>query len=170
MTDNQTARRRGRPPKNNETSPQKLQILADTERAWELRNKERKTYREIASALGVSVSTAYSYINSKTEQIESRTDIDRKEYQAMQLDEIERAIELLWKQINVLNSVNKDNRDIGANVQLARARADSIRALNMLLDRQAKLLGLDAPTKIHNTDDTPNTVVLNIVGHNDKAD
>lgn len=149
-------RKRGRPPKNNSTSPQALQMEEDIERAWELR-KQGKTYREIGAILGISHVTALVYVKKKKDHYEKLTIHHREEYRETQLDDIERAIGLLWRQIGVLNNVNQRAGDaVTDNVQLARARADSLRTLNQLLERQAKLLGLDAPVQVE--DVTPRDV------------
>jgi hypothetical protein len=49
-----------------------------------------------------------------------------------------------------LSALNQNNTKIGDNIQLARARADTLRTLQTFLDRQSKLLGLDEPTRIEN--------------------
>jgi hypothetical protein len=152
MSDEQPRPKRkvGRPPKNDTTSARAIELKEDKLRAWELR-KQGLSYREIAKRLNVSVDTAYRYITENTNNIETELRTNINEYRATQLDDIERAINILWQQVSILNGVNSDKKGVGDNVQLARARADTIRALNSLLERQARLLGLDMPTKIEQT-------------------
>lgn len=147
----------------NRTSPKKLEIIENQAKAWEHR-KAGKSYREIASMMGVTVQTAFRWVNEKSNAIENQTETTREEYRQMQLDDVTRAIELMWKQVGVLNAVNssKDTKGVMDNVNLARARADTIRTLSNLLDRQSKLLGLDEPAKVQ--DMTPRDAPYIIFG------
>lgn len=147
-------RKRGRPPKNNSTSPQAIQMIEDIERAWELR-KQGKTYREIGLALGVSHTVARDYINKKTLHHENLTNINKNEYTTQQLDEIEGLLQELFVQLKRLPYIGAtDNRaSITEKVSIATARATITRAIVSLLERQSKLLGLDAPTQVQDVTD-----------------
>jgi hypothetical protein len=150
MTNNTTPpkRSKGRP-KKNKTSPEHLQMIADIDRAWQLR-MEGKTYREIGAIMGVHFTTVHDYIQKKILHHENSTDLNHMAYRDQQLDDIEKAIAELWKQYRLLSALNQNNTKIGDNIQLARARADTLRTLQTFLDRQSKLLGLDEPTRIEN--------------------
>jgi transposase len=162
-------RRGGRPSKNNSpTSPRAIEIAEDVARAWELR-KAGRSYREIASALNVSHQTAYDYIKRNLDTTKTLTQAYRDEYRAMQLDELDRAIRLAWQQMQALPAImpNDPKHTVSEKVATARARGDLLRTLIHMLDRQAKLLGLDAPTQVE--DVTPRDVPY-IVFEFDPAD
>ncbi len=145
-------RGKGRPPKDR-NDPKTLAIAQDKLEAWRLRYEEKMTYRQIAHRLNLNHQTVFEYINEKPDAIKKQTSQYRQNYIDQQLEEIEDMIKLARGQLNSLavytnpanDKLNMDTKDVIAS---ARARADLIRTISQLLERQAKLLGLDEPTRV----------------------
>ena len=157
MTDQPTPRTpkrgKGGRPRKDITDPRTLAILEDKKEAWRLRSEDGLTYRQIASHLNLSLRTVFDYINEYPNALKTQTNEHRQNYIDQQLEEIEDMIKVARGQLNALqvytNPADKklelDTKDVIAS---ARARADLIRTISQLLERQARLLGLDEPTRV----------------------
>lgn len=103
-------------------------------RALELRRKGW-SYPEIADELNVSLSTAYRYVNNELERLANERKIEGEKVLEMELDRVDR-----------LTKAIMDKCEDGS--------LDHIDTMLKLMDRRAKLLGLNAPNRnIHEIDD-----------------
>lgn len=152
-------RPKGRPKSKDKNDPRTLAILEDKAEAVRLRGEEKLSYQQIAQRLGLSVSVVYNYVNEKTERLKNRILDYREAYATIQLEEIDKLIQTAYQQLSKL----PDEGEVKDRVSVVRARADLIRTINTLLERQAKLLGLDAPTQIQHMDETPTAIVFNVL-------
>jgi DNA-binding CsgD family transcriptional regulator len=114
-------------------------------KAWELRLKGKST-RQIALALEVSVGTAHSDLAAVMERTKEENDDRAETHRALSLARLDRALDTIEAALGA-NSLGEDDaaEDLGADHELR------LKALDRLLkieERRAKLLGLDAPTKV----------------------
>lgn len=114
---------------------------------WRLRAKGY-TYKKIAKELGISSSLAHFYVKKKMDEPSRFIERIKDDYIDEQLRQIDEAIKLLWTQIGVLNNLNKTNPSVRDTAALTRSLVEGIKALVLLMERQAALLGLDAPKKV----------------------
>jgi len=102
--------------------------------ALELRRKGC-SYPKIADALGVSLSTAYRYVNNALERLANERKIEGEKVLDLEIARLDRMCEAIM-----------DKVDDGS--------LDHIDTMLKLMDRRAKLLGLNAPSKhSHEIDD-----------------
>lgn len=95
---------------------------------WEA-YKEGKTFRQIARENDISPSTVSSDIKMFVQELKNEGLRHVEEYRIVQQERIAAAISAIW--LNVLDG-----------------RIDAINTLIRLLERESRLLGLDAPTKV----------------------
>lgn len=135
----------------------KAALAADLERKKAIGLRlEGYSYREIAAELGVSVETAYRYVNDGWDRIKTETDQDREDLRNLELARcdamLKRALPLATRNNLVLIDI-----ELGPDGP-AEVRKDAIdvqfKAMDRVLKigkRRADLLGLDAPTKVEST-------------------
>lgn len=102
--------------------------------AFELRC-QKKTFRQIADALGVSVCTAFQYVDEHWQKVEALT--------------IEKADCLRQMELKTLDEMEARWMPLAVHPE-AEASGDSLKAVDRVLkiqERRAKLLGIDAPEK-----------------------
>jgi hypothetical protein len=109
-------------------------VLARRKAIAKMRLEGVQDGKEIANRLGVSSSTVCRDLKKLDQQFIREASQDIAQHKALDLRRIEAAIGAIWP--NVLKG----------NVQASRALVD-------LLNRKAKLLGLDAPTRVDMTSD-----------------
>jgi predicted transcriptional regulator len=103
-------------------------------RALEMRRKGC-SYPKIADELGVSLSTAYRYVNHELERLAKERRIEGEKVLEIELARLDRLTEAIM-----------DRAEAGS--------LDHMEAVLKLMDRRAKLLGLNAPNRnIHEIDD-----------------
>lgn len=113
-------------------------------KALELR-KGGASYSMIASALGVTLSTAFRYVMKSIRELEEEAREQASELRRMELERLDSIQFELWP--------HREDPQVAS-------------ALLRLMDRRSKLLGLDAPTKSAITDVEGNdlgTDALNII-------
>lgn len=96
-------------------------------KALELRRKGC-SYPKIADTLGISLSTAYRYVNNELERLANERHIEGEKVLDIELARLDRLTEAIM-----------DRCEDGS--------LDHIDTLMKLMDRRAKLLGLNAPTR-----------------------
>lgn len=112
---------------------QRARMKARQAEAMEMR-KSLLSYREIARALGVNVKTAYNYVQDAIAELMPREDVEEvRDLEADRLDTLERAV------IEILG--HPDVRVADRLTAVTRAQG--------LMERRAKLLGLDMPTQVN---------------------
>lgn len=95
------------------------------------------TYAKIAEALGISDSSAHRYVSEGLDEANRDALEGAHKLRKVMNGRLEKLITALWKDALTADSIEERRR--------------SIRELVKLLDRQAKLLGLDAPRVIEAT-------------------
>src|SRR5262245_9869714 len=95
--------------------------------AWSLR-VEGKTLREIADAVGISVPRVHGILKEEMERLAQAATEDAAAYRELTLARLEAPFAALWPQAQA-------------------GHVPSVNAAVSILDRQAKLLGLDAPAR-----------------------
>ena len=118
--------------------------LARRPRALQLRI-EGRTYRQIATSLGVSLPTAYEAVQGALGELDATTKVLAERHRDLELQRLERATLAVWPKVQ-----DGDERAIAAYVAIA--------------TRKAKLLGLDAPTEISATLQPMHAVVIDRLG------
>ena len=113
------------------TPPESIARLERNERAIELRRKGL-TYAEIAKELGISRIRAHQIITAEMLKRRERFQDKADSLIQMQLDRLE----MLWNKLQQ---------------RIDRGEARAVEVGISILRRQAELMGLDQPTKIHNT-------------------
>lgn len=98
---------------------------------------EGKTYAQIAAEVGVHVATVSKYLRDEFDRVTAEKDAIWREYVTLHLERTEWLIRRLVAPYAADESLKMDHKDATA------AKA--------LLERQAKLLGLDAPQKAEQT-------------------
>lgn len=96
-------------------------------KAWELRVRG-KSYRAIATELGVSQGTIFSDVKALLERTRAETNDTVDHHRTLQLQRIDRALDALWPKIE-------------------NGETEAMRVLVRLEKRRAELMGLDAPEK-----------------------
>jgi len=86
------------------------------------------TYRQIGQQLGVSVKTAYNDVDAALEELAVLRRGKAEKLQEIELDRCEKLTIGLWPKVR-------------------QGDAQAVRAVVAVMDRRAKLLGLDTPTK-----------------------
>lgn len=109
-------------------------------KAWDLRVRG-KSYRAIADALDVSTRTAFNDIAAVLERTKAENNETAESHKALSLSRLDRALGIVEQALDAEvfdESGNADNEL-------------KLKALDRMLkieERRAKLLGLDAPTKV----------------------
>ena len=109
-------------------SPQEAVVLERQVVFWEM-YKECRSIREIARVNGMSPNTVGKDIKSFISTLREAGLRHVEEYRYVQTERIQSAIEAIWPRV-------------------LEGRTDAIGSLVRLLEREARLLGLDAPTKV----------------------
>lgn len=115
----------------NATSPRSLVALQRQQQAVELRRSGR-SYREIAHANGIGVTTAHRLISGAMAEARSAVAEDVVELRALELSRLDGLMVALWPKAR--------QGDLGAVDRVLR-----------IMERRARLLGLDAPVKVART-------------------
>lgn len=121
--------------------PSKGEVEARKERqirAFELR-KAGQSYRTIAAQLGVSVRTAYDDIQDVTQQLNTQLREEAEQLRAIEVERLDTLLAALWGK---------------ATDESAKGQTFAVDRVLSIMERRAKLLGLDMPTKIAPTDPT----------------
>jgi|SRR6478735_3776035 len=118
-------------------------------KAWLLRVKG-KTVRQIATELGVSVGTAHSDLAAVMERTKEENDDRAETHRALSLARLDRALDTIEEAL--LAQAPLPEGDGAADGESLRPdhelRLKAIDRLMKIEERRAKLLGLDAPTKV----------------------
>lgn len=122
-------------------SAQKLKTHDMTHQALELR-KAGLTYEKIADALGIAKSYAHEIIMKGLESIKEDIKTDATTLVALEVERLDALLRSLW--------ANKDNP----------RHADTILKI---MERKAKLQGLDAPTRIEQSGVNGNPIQLQAI-------
>ena len=122
-------------------TPRKLKTHDMTHQALELR-KAGLTYEKIAEALGIAKSYAHEIIMKGLESIKEDIKTDATTLVALEVERLDALLRSLW--------ANKDNP----------RHADTILKI---MERKAKLQGLDAPTRIEQSGVGGNPIQLQAV-------
>lgn len=115
----------------NATSPRALVALQRQQQAVELRRAGR-SYREIARQVGIGVASAHRLVAGAIAEVRATVAEDVAELRALELSRLDGMLGGLWPQ----------------------ARCGNLGAVDRVLkimERRAKLLGLDAPVKVART-------------------
>ena len=108
--------------------------------------REGATYEHIANHLGVSTTAAHKHVTRALESIQAATEKEVDLYRALEGERLDAMQAAIWPQA-------VEEGDLKA-----------IDRILKLMERRAKLLGLDAPTKVAATtvdrEDSPNTSVI----------
>lgn len=103
-------------------------VVENHARAWDL-FKANMTFRQIAEAMGVSVSTAHGYVDDTLREMREHTALSAQDYADVQHAQIIDLMRGLW-----VKGISGD--------------VDAVYAIKALMERDAKLLGYDATTKV----------------------
>lgn len=113
------------------TSPRSLVALQRQQQAVELRRAGR-SYREIACQVGIGVASAHRLVGAAIAEARTTVQEDVVELRALELSRLDGLLGTLWP----------------------KARQGDLQAVDRVLrimERRAKLLGLDAPVKVART-------------------
>jgi hypothetical protein len=98
-------------------------------------------YRAIAAALGVSVHAAHGDVKRALSELAKLEASKAEDVRRLELERIDAAVAGLWPLISRQEGAPADPK--------------AVNALVNLMDRRAKLLGLDAPQRVHLGNDGP---------------
>ena len=90
--------------------------------------KEGHGYREIGERLGVNVKTAYGYVQSALMELKEQTEMDVETIRDLELERLDALLNKAWGGVKT-------------------GDVSSIMTALKILERRAKMLGLDAPDK-----------------------
>jgi transposase-like protein len=116
---------------HSQMSPPKVQAAVRRKEAVDLR-VEGKTYREIAQELGVTPTRARQLVAEALAAIEKDTAESAEELRRLELDRLDQLQAGLWEEA------------AGGNLK-------AVGAALKIMERRARLVGLDAPTRTENT-------------------
>lgn len=102
--------------------------------AFELR-KAGATYDEIGKSLGITRQSAYGLVSKVLEDLQAQTAEDAAAVKAMELQRLDAMLKGLWP-------------------AASKGSPQSVEKALKVMERRARLLGLDAPTKHAHTDPT----------------
>lgn len=139
------------------------------QQALELR-KQGQSYRALATALGVSVSTAHTAIQQALAELAELEHESAAEYRAMELERLDTLTVEAWRVLSVTHPLVSGGKVIKGYADDG-PKLGAIDRLLRISESRRKLLGLDAPAKtaLTNPDGTPaayaelRTVVLNLL-------
>lgn len=109
-------------------SPKHPEVAERKQQAFDLR-KAGASYRAIAQSLGVTHTTARRYVEGILADLAKQTRGTAEQYRTMQLERLQDMVLALMPQVR-------------------RGDVQAARALLGVMEREAKLLGIDAPTRI----------------------
>lgn len=115
----------------NATSPRSLVALQRQQQAVELRRSGR-SYREIAHAVGISVASAHRLVGTAIAEARTTVREDVVELRALELSRLDGLMVALWPKAR-------------------RGELSAVDRVLKIMERRAKLLGLDAPVKLART-------------------
>jgi transposase len=131
-------------------------LSADLDRQKALKwREEGMSYRDIAAKLGVSLSTAYKYVNDGWERVNEETDESRRVVRAMEEDNLDAMLKValpLATKNNLLVITTEFTADGPVEVRKEDAELQ-FKAIDRVLKigkRRAEIRGTDAPVKIEN--------------------
>lgn len=113
------------------TNKARLEAAHKRRRAVEMR-RYGCSYTEIASALGCARSTAFGYVSKEIEKLSREAAEDAKLYCVLECERLDALQVSIWGR-----AMNGDLK--------------AIQTVLRIMERRAKLLGLDAPTKVAST-------------------
>lgn len=123
----------------NNTASRKVAALQRRQLCVELR-RSGKSYDEIAHQVGISKSQAHRHVESALAEAREAIDADAVELKAQELDRLNAMLSGLW-------------------TEARRGNHGAVDRVLKIMERRAKLLGLDAPLKVAKTngagDDAP---------------
>ncbi len=126
-------------------------------RAVELR-KQGKSYPAIATELGCAISTAFQYVWTHFSELDQMATEQLEGVRKLELARLDKMLERLWVIIDAKPEVVVSEEDGQLpSLMVADCNGDAIKAIiaaTKLMERRAKLLGLDAPAKVE-TKTTP---------------
>lgn len=106
---------------------QRLSVIQRQHHAVRLR-MQNMTFQQIADALNVSVSQTHRYVQNALKQLAKQISEDTEELRALHLQRIDRMAASLWPEAQSGNT-------------------QAITTMLKLMEREANLIGLDAPPK-----------------------
>lgn len=115
----------------NATSPRALVALQRQQQAVELRRAGR-SYREIARQVGIGVASAHRLVAAAIAEARTTVQEDVVELRALELSRLDGMLGGLWPQAR-------------------RGNLGAVDRVLKIMERRAKLLGLDAPAKVART-------------------
>jgi hypothetical protein len=125
--------------------------LAKAALVWE-RRCQGATYKTISTELGFSMGSVHNYIE-ETRAILRERNVDlaaREREQALELldNAIEKVVPHINGEIEIETVTMRGDKPITISIEAWQARMQGCATLVKLLDRKAKLLGMDAPVKV----------------------
>lgn len=160
------------PPKPSDGNPaitgHSEEIAIRDNRALELRIAGA-SFAQVASALGVSKSTAHDMVQRALAADMSRVADQREEYRALQLARLERLAQSYWLpatrgrevEVAVKDPLGVPKLDAAGQLVTEKVRVYDYAAADRLIkvmERQARLLGLDAPIRVAVAPDTATAI------------
>lgn len=125
-------------------------------RAFDLR-LQGKNYRQIAAALGVSVKTAFTYVDGLWSELEADTHQTAEKVRAMELLQLDE-LESVWMPIALSDNLDvhkiidsKQGEPIKISMEAYEAGLKAVDRVLKIKERRAKLLGLEAPQKVEHS-------------------
>lgn len=150
----------GRPRGIGKTGAGAIELAERKARAIQLR-KQNIPVKDIADEMGLDPSTIYYYINDISLAIRKSTEKDMMEIRQIQLERLEIFADSIHE---ILANPTGDTP-----YEKQGRRLMAIQTGLKVMERTARLLGLDAPVKTQLVDTPPTNIVFNIVDNvNDK--
>ncbi len=115
-------------------SARTAQLVERRRIALELR-KAGATYEEIGRSLGITKQSAHELVSKVLDEIQSKTSDDADAVKTLEIERLDALFKGLWP------SASKGN-------------PQAVEKALKIMERRARLLGLDAPTKLASTDPT----------------
>lgn len=110
---------------------EKLPAAERRRQALDLR-RTGATFRQIADTLGVTQSTAHKYVATEIDRLNAASREDAERVRTLEADRLDRALLSIWPQVT-------------------RGNFGAIDRMIRIMERRARLLGLDAPNKFSPT-------------------
>ncbi len=119
--------RRSSVPRRGKQAAATIQAAENTKRAYDLR-RAGISYREIAQTLGVSLDTAFHYVNDVLVETATLTTNLREEVRQLEIERLDSMLSGIWARASAGNE-------------------RSVETVLKIMDRRSRLLGLDAPQR-----------------------
>jgi hypothetical protein len=107
-----------------------------------------RTYHDIGIEIGVPRATVFELVQ---EEISARVSPKVEQYRELQLAEIDKAIEILWPMAETPAIITQMGKIVydqnGETIPDTESQMKALDRIQRLIERRAKLLGLDAPAK-----------------------